>query len=170
MQAKQFCHYCSNPLEHKHVEGRTRLYCTACRQPIYENPIPATCVVVMSPSSRILLVKRNVAPKSGWWCLPGGFMELGETPETAALRELQEETGIRGRIDRLLGVCSDRSPHYDTVLMVGYLSTLSNGSPSPGDDAEEVRWFAFADIPPIAFSSHSYFIAKALKRTAGGGA
>jgi ADP-ribose pyrophosphatase YjhB (NUDIX family) len=163
MQTKRFCHFCSNPLEHKYLEGRTRMYCTACRQPIYENPIPATCVVVTSPASQILLVKRNVAPKSGWWCLPGGFMELGETPEQAALRELREETGIQSRIERLLGVCSDKSPQYDTVLMVGYFAGHTNDPPSPGDDAEEVRWFAFTDIPPIAFSSHTFFIEKALK-------
>jgi ADP-ribose pyrophosphatase YjhB (NUDIX family) len=164
MQPKQFCHFCGNPLERKYFEGKNRLYCAPCRRAIYENPIPATCVVVTPPAaSQILLVKRNVAPKTGWWCLPGGFMELGETPEKAALRELQEETGIRGRIDRLLGVCADQSPQYDTVLMVGYHANPATGSLSPGDDAEQVRWFGFSDIPPIAFSSHTYFIEKALK-------
>lgn len=89
-------------------------------------------------------------------------MELGETPQEAALRELSEETGINGRIDRLLGVCSDTSPQYDTVLMVGYLAPHNGEEPTAGDDAEEVRWFSYDQIPPIAFPSHEYFIRKAL--------
>ena len=164
MQPKQYCHYCSGALERKFIEGGNRLFCAACSQPIYENPIPATCVVVTAEQSRILLVKRNVEPKIGWWCLPGGFMELGETPEEAALRELREETGIQGRIERLIGVCSDKSPQYETVLMVGYLADHNGDKPHPGDDAEEVRWFPFTDIPPVAFTSHIYFIEKALNQ------
>ena len=168
MPVKQFCHFCSGALKRKFIEGRERLYCAACNQPIYENPVPATCVVVTSKQSHLLLVKRNVDPKIGWWCLPGGFMEMGETPEMAALRELKEETGISGRIDRLIGVCSDKSPQYHTVLMIGYLAEHNGGKPSPGDDAEEVRWFPFTEIPPIAFTSHTYFIEKALFRIAQG--
>lgn len=163
MQAKHYCHFCSGSLERRFIEGNDRLFCAACNQPVYENPIPATCVVVTSEQSRLLLVKRNVEPKIGWWCLPGGFMELGETPEKAALRELKEETGLDGRIGRLIGVCSDNSPQYDTVLMVGYLADRKDGDLSPGDDAEEVRWFPFAEIPPIAFTSHIYFIEQALE-------
>ena len=162
MQTKKFCPYCGAGLERKFVEGADRLYCKTCIQPIYENPIPATCAVVTADRRRILLVKRSVEPKLGWWCLPGGFMELGETPEAAALRELGEETGIDGRIEYLLGVCTDTSPQYNTVLMVGYLCSQAGGEPNAGDDAEEVRWFSFQEIPPIAFSSHTHFIEKAL--------
>lgn len=162
MKTKRYCHHCGDGLEKMFVEGRNRLFCATCNQPLYENPIPATCVVVTADRSQLLLVKRNVEPKAGWWCLPGGFMELGETPEEAALRELTEETGISGKIDRLLGVCSDSSPQYDTVLMVGYLAPHTGEEPIAGDDAEEVRWFSFDKIPPIAFTSHLYFIGKAL--------
>lgn len=163
MKAKRYCHYCGGKLRRKFVDGHDRLFCGGCRQPIYENPIPATCVVVTAERSRLLLVKRSVEPKMGWWCLPGGFMELGETPRGAALRELLEETGLQGRIDRLIGVCADDSPQYDTVLMVGYLAGPEGGALAAGDDAEQVRWFSFNQIPPIAFSSHRYFIEKILK-------
>lgn len=162
MQTKHYCHFCGGKLQRKFVDGNHRLYCAGCDQPLYENPVPATCVVVTAEQSQILLVKRSVEPKLGWWCLPGGFMELGETPQEAALRELLEETGIAGRIDRLIGVCADTSPQYHSVLMVGYLATPNGDKPSAGDDAEEVRWFSFMQIPPIAFSSHRYFIRKAI--------
>ena len=73
------------------MKGRPRLFCESCRTTIYENPVPATCLVTIDARERLLLVKRSVDPKKGWWCLPGGFMELRETPEEAGLRELAEE-------------------------------------------------------------------------------
>jgi ADP-ribose pyrophosphatase YjhB (NUDIX family) len=107
---------------------------------------------------RVLLVKRSVAPKKGFWCLPGGFMELGETPEQAALRELKEETGLAGRIDMLLGVSSNPSALYHTVLMVGYLIKSSSGNLIAGDDANDAARFHYNELPEIAFESHASFI------------
>ena len=112
-----------------------RPFCEGCREPVYENPVPVTCVVVTDPGNRLLLVRRSVAPKIGLWCLPGGFMELGETPEEAALRELAEETGLSGTIDRLLGVLTTPSDQYHTVLMVGYRVGAYTGRVVAGDDA-----------------------------------
>jgi len=59
--------------------------CERCGEPIYENPVPATAVVVIDKTESLVLVKRGVDPKKGYWCLPGGFMEIGETPEQEAL-------------------------------------------------------------------------------------
>ena len=139
------------------IEGRQRLYCPACSRPIYENPVPATCTVVVV-RGRVLLVKRSVAPKIGEWCLPGGFIELGESPERGALRELTEETGLSGAIEALLGVRATPSAQYHSVLMVGYSVTDIRGSVRPGDDASEVRWFPLDELPPIAFDSHRHFL------------
>jgi ADP-ribose pyrophosphatase YjhB (NUDIX family) len=158
MRKKRFCHYCAHPLVVKPVEGTKRLFCERCRTPIYENPVPATCLVTVDSSDRLLLVKRSVEPKKGWWCLPGGFMELGESPEEAALRELFEETGLAGSIGRLLGVIANTSTQYHTVLMVGYLVSGYSGTLLAGDDAEEVEWFDACGIPEVAFESHSRFI------------
>ena len=155
---KQFCPYCAGPLVQRHIEGRERLYCRACSSPIYENPVPASCLVVVDDRDRVLLVKRNVAPKIGWWCLPGGFMELHETPEAAALRELTEETGLSGRIDCLMGVMATPNRQYQTVLMIAYRVRHFDGTPHPGDDADSVAWFSREALPPIAFSSHKHFI------------
>ena len=85
-------------------------------------------------------------------------MELGEMPEEAALRELQEETGLKGRIEMLLGVTSSPSDAYDTVLMIGYLVKDYTGTPMPGDDASEVAYFHPTQLPPVAFQSHRKFI------------
>lgn len=159
MQPKiKYCHHCSSELVRKYCEGRTRLYCERCRQPIYENPTPATCLVVVNTQKQILLVKRSVEPKIGFWCLPGGYIELGETPEQAALRELKEETGINGQIHRLLGATTNPLDEYDKILMLGYLVSNYNGNLKAGDDASDVAWFSENHLPEIAFESHISFI------------
>ena len=139
-------------------EERRRLFCGNCKETFYENPVPATCIVTVDDKERVLLVKRNVEPKYGFWCLPGGFIELGEKPEEGALRELEEETGLKGKIGMLLGVTSSPSPQYDTVLMVGYLVKNYSGLLNPGFDASEAGWFHYKDLPEIAFHSHLQFI------------
>ncbi len=139
-------------------EGSLHLFCEQCNEPIYENPIPATCLVVVDNRNRVLLVKRSVEPQKGFWCLPGGFMELGETPEKAALRELKEETGLSGQIDMLLGVSSNSSAQYHTVLMVGFLVKSYTGTLVAGDDADDAASFYYDELPEIAFESHAKFI------------
>ncbi|WP_300667093.1 NUDIX hydrolase [Desulfoluna sp.] len=155
---KRYCPFCGGLLDLRFVEGRDRLYCEACASPLYENPVPASCVVVVDDQERLLLVKRNVSPKVGMWCLPGGFMELFESPEEAAVRELQEEAGIAGRIECLLGVITNPNPDYSTVLLMGYLVRHWIGTPVAGDDADEASFFPLDALPEIAFRSHQHFI------------
>lgn len=158
MEQKSHCHFCGGSLTSKFIEDRQRLYCPTCARPIYENPIPATCLVVINSQNQVLLVKRDVAPKKGQWCLPGGFIELGEPPEEGALRELAEETGLTGNIETLLDVRTTPSLQYHSILMVGYLVRQFRGIPVAGDDAADVQWFSKKTLPPIAFDSHLHFI------------
>jgi len=158
MMKKKFCHFCARPLIRCFVDDRDRLFCQNCQVPIYENPVPASAVVLVDKNHRVLLVKRAVEPKIGYWCLPGGFMELHETPESSALRELEEETGICGKIERLIGLTTHESPRYHTILMMGFLVKTFQGQPIAGDDASDVKFFAPEHLPEIAFSSHARFI------------
>ena len=158
LKTKRFCHFCAHVLEERHIEGRMRLYCTRCQEPIYENPVPAACVVLIDDQQRLLLVKRKVAPKEGRWCLPGGFIECGETTEQAAIRELREETGLSGRINTLIGVTTSPGTLYKSILLVGYLITCFSGSVTAGDDASAVAFFNRDQMPEIAFESHTSFI------------
>ncbi|MFP4475284.1 MAG: NUDIX domain-containing protein [Desulfatibacillaceae bacterium] len=162
MNIKKFCHDCGGPLVDRDVDGRVRRFCTSCNAPVYENPIPASAVVVMDDAGRVLFVKRSVEPKAGWWCLPGGFMELGETPEECALRELVEETGLSGRISDTLGVTANKSAQYHTVLMMGFLVEQYTGDLIAGDDADDAVFFAPDSLPDIAFDSHRRFVRVAL--------
>ena len=160
MRKKAFCHFCGTRLTKKFVEGDLRLFCEHCNEPLYENPVPATCLVVVDAGDRVLLVKRSVAPKKGHWCLPGGYIELGEKPDRSALRELEEETGLSGRIEMLLGVTSSPSAEYDTVLMAGYLVKRYTGVLKAGDDASDASYFRKDELPEIAFESHRKFVRK----------
>jgi 8-oxo-dGTP diphosphatase len=154
----QFCPFCAAALQSRHVDGRIRPYCPGCRTPIYENPVPAACVVLIDDRHRLLLVKRRVAPKPGMWCLPGGFVECGETPEQAALRELHEETGLTGRVNTLIGATTSPGTVYKSILLLGYLVIRYSGSAVAGDDASDVQFFKKDHLPDMAFESHRSFI------------
>ena len=154
MKEKQYCHFCGHTLLTKFFEGRPRLFCNACGVPIYENPVPATCVILTNSSDQVLLVQRSVAPQVGLWCLPGGFIELGEAPAASALRELAEETGITGRIHALFDAVTTPSEFYDTVLILCYTAMRVSGELTAGDDASDAAFFSFDHLPEIAFKSH----------------
>ena len=162
---KAYCPYCGNPVAELEWEGRWRRYCHHCRLPLYDNPVPAVCAVVCDKDRHILLVQRKIPPRKGEWCLPGGFMELGETPEAAVLRELAEETGLRGKVAGLLGLQATPNRLYRTVLVAGYRVIPLSEKIDAGDDAMAVGWFAPPTLPPIAFGSHRTFI----RTVAGGG-
>lgn len=158
-----FCARCAARLEFRTIEGRARLCCPCCKSITYENPIPATAAVVIDSDHRLLLVRRSVEPGKGLWCLPGGFMEIGETPEQCVLRELQEETGLSGNIDRFIGIEMSQSPLHESVLVAAYIISDWKGAMKAGDDAEEARFFPGDRLPEIAFKSHLRFIARVIK-------
>ena len=154
MNIKKYCHFCAGELTKKHVDGRTRLFCSRCKKPIYENPLPATAAVLINDKDEILLVKRNVEPQKGEWCLPGGFIELDESPEMGCLRELREETGLEAEVDRLVGVFPTKSPVHNWVLVIGYVIKKARGTVTAGDDCDEAAFFKLDQAPPVAFKSH----------------
>ena len=158
MRTKKYCHFCAHPLIEKYAEGRKRLFCENCNEPLYENPIPAACVIVTDERKQVLLVKRSTEPEKGLWCLPGGFMELGETPQETALRELREETRLNGKIDRIVGTDSHSSASYGTITLICFLVKEFQGKPAPGDDASELAFFSPEKLPEIAFETHRKFI------------
>ena len=92
-----------------------------CGTVFYQNPLPAAGALVLDDLRRVLLVKRKYPPSEGMWCLPIGFAELGETIAEAALRELHEETGVTGRVVRLIDAESSwTGAFYGDVLVVTF--------------------------------------------------
>ena len=158
---KKFCPRCGAKLEKRRLEDRERDFCPACRAPVYENPLPATAVVVFNERRELLLVQRAVEPGKGLWCLPGGFQETDETPEQCARRELREETGLDGRIAGLVGMEMSPHPWYRAVLVIGYQAAAPGGRLAAGDDAAAAAYFPLAQLPELAFRSHARIIDKA---------
>ncbi len=101
---------------------------------------------------RLLLVKRGKEPYEGRWALPGGFVDRGERLEEAVMRELEEETGAKGRLLGLVGAYSrpDRDPRGHTISVV-YAISVDDGDVIGNDDAAEAAWHDLASHPPLAF-------------------
>ena len=125
--------------------------------------LTADCVV-FDASDRLLLIRRAHEPFTDRYALPGGFVEIGETVEAAALRELKEETGVEGRVVRLIGVysCPNRDPRGHTVSAAFLVATAEGAIPQAGDDAAAAAFVANWRELSYAFD-HAQIIADARK-------
>jgi len=157
----RYCPVCGGEVAPREKERFVRPVCTACGHIVYVNPHPATCQVVFD-GDRVLLARRAVDPKKGWWCLPGGFIEWGESPRDAAKRELMEETSIAARELSLVGVYDSVTGRRRHVLLVAYEVTDWQGEPSPGDDTDRVAWYDIDQVPELAFDAHGQALRDAL--------
>ena len=151
----RFCPMCGHLLEERFIDGRDRMACTDCGWIAFLNPPPVVCAVCYSEDDRIALIKRGVEPQKGYWSLPGGFMEIKESPVEACLRELREEAGISsvGQVG-LISVEYQDSSRYGSVVVIGYtVQSLNPDELSPGDDAEEAEWFDVSKVKILPFPS-----------------
>ena len=116
----------------------------------YRNPYPTVDIIIELPNGRVVLIERKNEPQG--WALPGGFVDYGETVESAARREALEETGLTVQLTELLGVYSDplRDPRMHTMSVV-FIATAS-GTPVGQDDALNASEFFADDLPsPLCF-------------------
>jgi ADP-ribose pyrophosphatase YjhB (NUDIX family) len=152
----RFCPLCSHELEKHVLDGKTRLKCSnsLCDFIYYHNPVPAAGAIVIK-DSKILLVKRAVPPRKGWWCFPAGFMEWSENPSITAVREVEEETGLKIKLESLFEIYSGEDDPRTNALLILYVASVIDGQLKAGDDADEAIFFDFNKIPQnIAFISH----------------
>ncbi|MEJ2032352.1 MAG: NUDIX hydrolase [Deltaproteobacteria bacterium] len=124
--------------------------CPQCGHPIAKrrNPLPTVDVIIETGGGIVLVARKN--PPHGW-AIPGGFVDYGESLETAARREALEETGLTIRLKGQLHTYSDpnRDPRHHTISTV-FLAE-AEGEPQGGDDAREARIFIEGQIPPLVF-------------------
>ncbi|MDO4191334.1 MAG: NUDIX hydrolase [Bacteroidales bacterium] len=135
----------------------------------YKYPRPAVtadCVVITREAApQVLLIERGNNPYKGYWAFPGGFMEMDETIEQCAIRELKEETGMAVDNGIQIGCYSkiDRDPRGRT-LTVAFLIIIDKPVKVEGfDDAAKAAWFPISSLPKLAFD-HDDIIADALKK------
>lgn len=132
-------------------DDRTRNVCRDCGYIEYTNPkiiVGAVCVW----EDRFLLCRRAIEPRIGYWTIPAGYMELGETTADGARREAWEEATVRIEIDGFIGVYE--IPHISQVYVV-HRARLLGPDFAPGLESAEVALFAWDDIPwdAMAFPS-----------------
>ncbi len=152
----KYCSSCGSPVSHKIPEGdnRPRHICDNCGTIHYQNP---KVVVGSIPiwENKILLCKRAIEPRKGYWTLPAGFLENRETVEEGAIRETSEEANAQIHI---LGLqCVYSIPHISQIYMF-FLADLVDGKFSESSESEEVKLFATSEIPweELAFTSVYY--------------
>lgn len=126
----------------------------------YKYPRPAVtadCVVMTNePLPKVLLIQRGNDPFKGAWAFPGGFMNMDETTEQCAIRELEEETGLKVTAVHQIGAYSkvDRDPRGRTIT-VAYLAIIDSPEKVIGqDDAAKAEWFPITELPHLAFDHY----------------
>jgi ADP-ribose pyrophosphatase YjhB (NUDIX family) len=135
--------------EGDHLE---RAVCTRCGFIDYQNPKMVVGSVIAT-QERILLCRRAIEPRSGFWTVPAGYLELHETPDEGAAREAAEEANADIAIEGILGVYS--IPHISQIQIMFRATFRNQVVFSPGIESLDVRLFEWADIPwqEIAFPS-----------------
>ncbi len=124
----------------------------------YPRPAVTTDIVVFKSGSKcieFLSIKRKKDPFRNSWALPGGFLEIEETPESGALRELKEETGVDIKMLKEIGAFGDihRDPRGRTITIAYYtfIKNTKSMDIKALSDAANVNWFSINDIPELAF-------------------
>lgn len=153
----RFCSNCgSDNIIEEVPEGdnRERVICADCRFIHYSNPrIVAGCLPLWQ--NRVLLCRRDIEPRRGFWNLPCGYLEDGETVAEGATREVFEEARAEVHIEQLQTVYS--IPHIDQVYII-FLAQIKNGIFKAGEESSEAELFSEEEIPwdEIAFSSSAF--------------
>jgi len=139
------CRACGSPAQYVTPadDNRERATCTVCATVHYENPLNVVGTLPVW-NDKVLLCRRNIEPRHGFWTLPAGFMELGETTEQGAIRETEEEAGARVELQGLYTLLN--------VARVGqlhlfYRARLLDTDFAPGPETIEAQLFAEAEIP-----------------------
>lgn len=156
----KFCSNCGHSVYLKDIPDDTypRFFCDQCERIHYQNPnVVVGCLPIWK--DQIMLCKRAIEPRKGFWNLPGGYLENGETVEEGAMREVWEEAGIRVTVTGLHTVFS--IPKINQVYM-HFLAAMPDLNYVPGVESLEVKMFVEADIPwkELAFSSSTFSLKK----------
>ncbi|HEU4622546.1 MAG TPA: NUDIX hydrolase [Burkholderiaceae bacterium] len=140
-----YCSLCAHRLELRVPKGdnRPRYCCAHCGAIHYENP-RVVLGTIPEYDGRVLLCRRAIEPRSGFWTLPAGFMENGETTAEGALRETREESGAT---IELLDVFSIIDVVHVAQVHLFYRARMANSAFEAGTESLEVRLFDEAEIP-----------------------
>jgi len=140
LEEARFCPRCASSAE---VSFPRSIRCPACGYRAYFNPKPVACAIPRAPDGSLWLLQRAFDPGRGLWTFPGGFVDLGESVEDAARREVREELEIDVELGELVGVYSRED---DRIVLIVF-EAVALGEARTTEEATEVRAFAPEDIP-----------------------
>lgn len=160
----RFCERCGTVLVVRNVEDHMRPCCPTCDWVAYLDPKVAAGVIV-TLDNRVVLLKRNIEPGFGKWVFPGGYVDAGEPPELAAVREAKEEVGLEVELDGLLGVFSVVGQR---VILVVYTGQVMGGTLQGNFESLAVETFEVDAIPwdELAFETTTDALKTYLARSA----
>ena len=135
--------YCPRCGEEAEIDYPRSISCPHCGYGAYYNPKPVAAAIPVTPDGRIILLRRGFDPGKGLWTFPGGFVDLGESVEEAAVREAMEELEIDIELGPLIGLYSRAD---ERVVLAVYRATTDQ-VPKTTDEATEVKAFAPDELP-----------------------
>ena len=150
----KFCPLCATELIKQNVQHVLRPCCPACGFIQFRNP-KVVAVVALQFEEKLLLARRNIEPRKGHWNFCGGYVELGETLEEAATREVKEEAGLDVHIGKLIGVYCYGG---EMPVMVAFHAPINSDHLSSlaaqPEEVSELALFARGEMPEFAFPVH----------------
>jgi 8-oxo-dGTP diphosphatase len=153
-----FCPNCGAAVQEVFAFGHLRPTCPKCGWIYFADPKVAVAILVQQ-GGKVLLVQRANDPLQGLWTLPAGFVDAGEDPQAAAVRECWEETNLKVRITGLLDVLAGQEHPRGAHILIVYQGEILSGELNSGDDAAEAAFFPLQELPPLAFETTRKIIA-----------
>ncbi len=150
----KFCPRCATRLVWQRTGNEPPYqHCTSCGYSMFDNPVGATEAIIVR-NGTVLMMRRAKEPRRGFWDFPGGFIDGFETPEHGVIREVREETGLRFKPKRLVGVYVNTQYLWHgrrvPCIVVSFLGTAT-GRLARNHESSTAAWVAFRLIRKIAF-------------------
>ena len=154
----QFCPKCGGVLSIEKTKDQNKPQCTHCSFTFYQNPAVGVAAVVIK--NKKLLMGKRLGSYAGQWCIPCGYVEWDEDVYDAVTREFFEETGLKIHISRVYTVLSNFHNPAQHTVGIWFMAEVISGAEEAGDDLEEVGYFAYEDMPDLAFPTDRMVIEK----------
>jgi len=163
MPDPKFCPICTHVLILREVGGRERPSCDNCGYVYYVNPVPGVGLIIEMDGG-VVLIQRGNPPHQDEWTLPSGFIEADESAEEAAIREAEEETGLKIEIIEMMGINSFPEGPPVSGIIIFYRAKPIGGELRAGDDAKQVKVLAPQAVPILPFRTHREIMAEWLEK------
>lgn len=154
-----FCPRCGHPLADRERFDKVRRACDSCGFVHFHDPKVAVAVFIVQDGC-VLLVRRTAEPERGRWALPAGYVDYGEDPRAAVLREVAEETGLQIRVTGLADVLPGDASGIGASIVILYIGEIIGGEMAPHDDVDGVGFFGRDNLPDVAFQSTKVLLSR----------